>query len=917
MNRTVRLGGWGLVLGAGRTVITPNENAADTLDVKPLTLEDLAHVVLGEGRVANPVVVWRLMQEAVANALGGEDPDGLARAMLPAIRELFRATPETATSPASVRARRVFEVAEEYRRLLRESSLVDPAEVLWEATRECTSRIPLLVWGYPRFGRDELAFIDTVAAEDSEVRLPWGEDSIFGANLEVARELESRGWAVKEAPLKSVWKPAAAVEALEYPHLEAEVRGTLARVKALLVEGVPQDDIVIVARDDAFYGPTVLSVAKEYGVPVRLLYRVTVADTRVGAWLKMLFEAAEEGFPFEMTARLLAHPLGPGLSRKGWAEARRVRASGSAPWEECGVKLAHLDLPHIWPDEDSRAGWAGRFEELLRACDLRSRVGSARREIIALARLREAIGWLAEPQEEETSRERFIAEIFEAMSVTSTPAYPEGEGVALHTPLSLYGARYRHVFVLGLAEATLPAPVSEDPTLDFHERKLLKEEGIHLELAAERARRERLSFWTLLQVPRERLVLSYPKVVGSRASLASPYFELLEMEPFPPGPLPAASPEEARRAYLQREGYEDQILQHATRAWEVERRREGTDPFDLYDGVLDLPLEAGERHFSASQLADLLRCGFKWWAGSVLGLAEPDEGESPALLGWLYHKALESATRRCMEGRLRDLRSGMLGCLEEAFSEAEEEVEADRMRAWGVRRRLHLEVLRNAISQGDFILPEDEVVATEATFTGRWRGFELAGRVDRVDRTEEGLVFVDYKSGPSRPRPDVQLAIYREAAAEALFPGEKARDAYYYSLRGGERIKGKEPSEEELEELAEGIHERLRSGHLPPDVLERDALARACAVCSFDLVCRRGARLGRKLGAGPEEGGGGAAGYPAAAEPATYRARQHHDPRQRRLHGRRDCGSGGRWRPDGWGRRLSGRGRSPELRAGR
>jgi len=856
MNRRVRLGGWVLVLGAGRTAITPNENAADTLDVKPCTLEDLAREVLGEGRVANPVLVWRLMREAVANTLVVEDPDGLARAMLPAIRELFRSTPKTDASPGSARARRVFEVAEEYRRLLRERSLVDPAGVLWEATREVRSRLPLLVWGYPRFGWDEFAFIDAVAAEDSEVHLPWGEDSVFGANLEVARELEARGWSVKEAPMEGVWEPGAAAEANEYPHLEAEVRGALARVKALLVEGVPQDDIVIVARDDAFYGPTVLSVAKEYGVPVRLLYRVAVADMRVGAWLQLLFEAAEEGFPFEITARLLAHPLGPGLSRKGWAEARRVRASGSATWEECGLKLAHLDLPQIWPDEDSRASWVRRFEELLRACNLGNRVGSARREIVALARLREGIGWLAQPKEEVIFRERFIAEVFEAMSVTVTPARPESEGVALHTPLSLYGARYRHVFVLGLSEGTFPAPVSEDPTLDFHERKLLKEEGVHLELAAERARRERLSFWTLLQVPRERLVLSYPKVLGSRTCLPSPYFELLGKEPSPPGPLPAASPEEARRALLQREGYQDRILEHAARAWEVERRREGTDPFDLYDGVLNLPMEAGERHFSASQLADLLRCGFKWWAGSVLGLAEPEEGESPALIGWLYHKALETATRRGMEGSVRDLRSGMLGCLEEAFSEAEDEVEADRMRAWGVRRRLHLEMLRKAISREDFILPGAEVAVTEATFTGQWRGFELEGRVDRVDRTEEGLVLVDYKSGSSKPRPDVQLAIYREAAAEALFPGEKSRDAYYYSLRAGERIKGKEPDEVKLEELAEGIHERLSLGRLPPDVLERDQLARACAVCAFDLVCRRGARLGRKLGAEPEKGGG-------------------------------------------------------------
>ena len=33
------VGGWGLVSGTERTVITPNENAADTLDVNPLTLD--------------------------------------------------------------------------------------------------------------------------------------------------------------------------------------------------------------------------------------------------------------------------------------------------------------------------------------------------------------------------------------------------------------------------------------------------------------------------------------------------------------------------------------------------------------------------------------------------------------------------------------------------------------------------------------------------------------------------------------------------------------------------------------------------------------------------------------------------------------------------------------------------------------
>jgi hypothetical protein len=45
------------------------------------------------------------------------------------------------------------------------------------------------------------------------------------------------------------------------------VRGALARVKALLADGVPPDDIVVVARDDASYGSTVRSRFEGFSHP--------------------------------------------------------------------------------------------------------------------------------------------------------------------------------------------------------------------------------------------------------------------------------------------------------------------------------------------------------------------------------------------------------------------------------------------------------------------------------------------------------------------------------------------------------------------------------------------------------------------------------------------------------------------------
>ncbi|MDP9474454.1 MAG: PD-(D/E)XK nuclease family protein [Actinomycetota bacterium] len=840
--RRAYLGEWDEVVPSnGHTFLTPNEYAARKLGAEPVSLATLAMRTLGEERVAHPVVVQRLLRKAVQEALGSADPEGVARTLLPPIRELFRAGADVDGNPGSTRARRVTGVARTYRTLLRAQGLVDPAEMLWEAAATSPERRRVLVWGYARLGHDEVAFVDAVAGEGSVVQLPHAEDRTFAENLRTAEELGRRGWEVEQAPLGTVWEAKVPPEAHSYPNLEAEVRGVLAQTKALLADGISPQDVVLVARDDAVYGPTVLEVADEYGVTVQALYQVPLSDTRVGFWVLGLLGAMEDGFPFESTARILAHPLGPGMLDKQWARARKLRPRGIEAWEGIGPGLSLL----AWPEEDTRQGWLVRFDALLEAYALKRKVASWPREVLALSNLKEAVGWLGDPAAEEVPREQFLREIDEILRAATTPAHPAREGVALHTPLALYGASYRYVFALGLVEGVFPPPVADDPALDFHERKRLRKEGIRLELAHERARRERLSFWTLLQVPRERLVLSYPRQTGRQEALPSPYFGLLGVEPVQPRALPAASLEEARRIFLQRGGLKgDAVLPHATRNWEVERRREGPDPFDAHDGALGIRIGHEERRFSVSELGDLARCGFRWWSGSVLGLSEPEEGEPPALLGRLYHKVLESATEQAKGDP--DLRRGILDNLEAAFGEAERELEMPaRVRGWAAWRAFYLAQLRNAVTSGGFALPGAEALEAEVAFSGEWQGFRVQGRVDRVDRTPEGLVFVDYKTAGSAPRPDLQLPIYREAAAKALFPGERVKDAYYYSLAKAERIRGRPPSANELADVAEEARASLEDGHLPPDVLQR-----ACAFCDFDLVCRRGPRLGHKGGGG-------------------------------------------------------------------
>jgi hypothetical protein len=160
----------------GCTILTPNENAARTLGILPLSLEGLAQLTLGEGRVANPILAQRLLREAVENVLDSTDPAGVPRSLLPAIRELLRADADLETEPSSTRARRALTVARAYRRLLREQNLVDPAETLHEAASLSPRRRPVQVYGYPRFGPAEVAFLGAGRKPEpvlSQPRRPW------------------------------------------------------------------------------------------------------------------------------------------------------------------------------------------------------------------------------------------------------------------------------------------------------------------------------------------------------------------------------------------------------------------------------------------------------------------------------------------------------------------------------------------------------------------------------------------------------------------------------------------------------------------------------------------------------------------------------------------------------------------------
>lgn len=717
----------------------------------------------------------------------------------------------------------------------------------------------VLVTGYPRLGRDEEAFLVALAAPGSALILPGdGHD----ANLEdasLAARFEQIGWSVERAGLGIPQRPAT-IRGWQFADQEAEVRGVLAHVKELLLAGTSSTEVAIAARDDAAHGPLVLAIAAEHGVPVHAEYQIPLTETRFGHWLGLLTEVLESDLPFEPTFRLLGHPLCRALNGEKRIEARASHPHGQAEWAALGAPTEKL----IWPEQASGSEWAQQLRDVLKRLGVPRRARRWASETIAVGRFQRALDLIADRDSQPRSRTTFLQEVREALSILTTPAHPARGGVGLHTPLALFGARVKHLFVLGTAEDELPARLKDDPVLDFIVRKRLAATGFPLETATEAARRERLTFDSLLGVASESLTFSCSRIQAGKTRLPSPAYGWLGI-PIEAPEVPVASPEEGRRIkILGAMMDEDPVLARASLALAVERRREAPGSLsvpDPHDGGSGLPVDWQRRTFSASQLSSLGQCAFKWYAQKILRLKEPEEaidGAEPQVRGLLYHKTLELACRAAIGSA--DLRQEVLDRLEASIREAEAVLVQELgysladLPSWDAKREDHLAVLRRAVLHEGFLDAGAEVVSTEGNFEGEWRGFQVQGQVDRIDRLEGELVILDYKAGSAiygkaqdasrKNTIDLQLPIYVETAAPALHPGATVREASYYTLSKPKRHRA-EIDETALDQLLSRLQAHLNEGHFP---VAPDLKRAACQFCEHELVCRAGARLGRKEG---------------------------------------------------------------------
>lgn len=877
-------------------VFTPNRSVADTIGVPCLSLRAYAKKILRDSGfgLASPMIAADVLKSAIMRELAGSDLSAVSQRVRETLGAILRSgiDMDLLERHAPERVKPVARIARTYVAMLRGMNLIDSEASLVEAAKLENVRMEkVLVYGYFR-GRqvkarpEEIEFIDRVAAEGSVFYLPCGPEAIFEENNKWRDILVARGWEVCEEehrPVASVGvqlagsfvggisgkEQLAGVDAFVYPSIETEVRGTLARVKASVMAGTPIERVAIVCRDAGLYTRLLVDVAREYRMPVAIDCQVPIGSTVFGEFVSLIFEAAEaesaepeDGivslplkkrprFQFEPTARLIRHPLGPAIADELWSEVKREHPTSAVQWAEMVDKTGCLKAV----GKRSLSSWMDWLRWA--ALEWRVRYNAARdaAEITAYNRFFESLEQVARRAgNEPCSFEQFTAEVFEILADVKTPFHPESGGVRVIEPNAVVGSEFDQIFVMGMTEGILPAPSSDDPVIDFYERERLREFGIEFQDAFEVPRWETLTFYFTLLAAREQIHFSFPQFIDGKEQIKSSFFERIGVEPQAAEDLYVSSSQEFRRVLLTRGGdAEDEVFANAARQFAVEEKRYSDSPRDKYDGVIGLEVDPMKWTWSVSKLTSFGRCRFQWFAGNVLWLGSPGEAElelAPNTRGSLYHKTMELAVKQAIAKP--GIREVVLARLDEAFAEAEKSdgVNITKVVNWELRRNEHLELLRKFVADECFVGEGVSVAAVEVEFDIIWNGLRLRGKIDRVDRTQEGLAAVDYKTGSAgnfakdetgRLKLDVQMPVYSRAALPELFSSEsKFAPGSYLSFKDRKATKEKDA---DLEAFVERLKADFAQGNF---AVEPDVDGKACEFCSYETVCRQGARLWRK-----------------------------------------------------------------------
>lgn len=579
-----------------------------------------------------------------------------------------------------------------------------------------------------------------------------------------------------------------------------------------------------------------------------------------------------------------------------------------AAWSE------RLDSSTTWRD------LAGAATELLRALlgpeNLRTRWPDV--EVNAAQRVEQALERLGVLDEidPKPSRATFDLAVASELDAPAGRHGRFGHGVLVAPLAAAVGIDLEAVFVVGMAEGTCPSVRRDDPLLPdavreragagdlpTHERRLAVQHRNYLAaLAAGRTQR-------ILSFPRgdlrgrrdrlpSRWLLDSASALAGRpvysSDLAALPTEIVATVPSYPAGVARAS---VHGTLVDRDVAAllaaTDPLRHSLVSGEVargfaSRQARASSQFTEWDGNLagqPVPSPATGVPVSPTRLERWAGCPFRYFLGEVIGLRERDDPEavaeiSPANKGSLVHRILDrffsevlarpggppspdQAWTTADRARVVEIASG-------EFADAEAKGLTGRPLVW---RRVREEILADLevlLTKDDEYRSKARVrpIHTEMAFglddepplvlrMGDGRELTFSGRADRVDRAEDGTLFVlDYKYGsgwgyeemakdPFCGGTKLQLGVYAEAALDR-FDASAAESRYWIiSTRGEYKQHGYAWTAEHRDRfvgVTAAIVEGIESGLFPALPGEYDSffgVHENCRYCPFDRICPR------------------------------------------------------------------------------
>ncbi len=382
---------------------------------------------------------------------------------------------------------------------------------------------------------------------------------------------------------------------IEAPGPLGEARMVARRIKSLLLEGTPADQVLVALRDLGPAAELLREVFEEYGLPLELEGVEPLTHNPTVAVLLRAVRLPDDDWPFAGVTALLRN----GYFRPSWPEL--LGCAEMPQHAEALLRLlgeprgrdAYLAAVARWAeqqqpgleDEQAEESRRRRTHELAKKCQpFLMRFFRAWDNAPGLATLEQHVAWLRSladdlgisrsagvderdraalaclwqelerwQQREQTAkrldRRTFLHRLHAIAAAAGLPRTPRGPGRI--RILSAELARHLevdHLFVMGLGERSFPRLTGPSGLLDERDRLVFKKAGIDLPGSADPTPDEMLLFYQMLTRAHRSLTLSYPAVDERGQDLLPSSFLTAVRDCFQPGTVPT----ERRRLLIER-----------------------------------------------------------------------------------------------------------------------------------------------------------------------------------------------------------------------------------------------------------------------------------------------------------------------------------------------------------------------------